>query len=415
MKQLQENWDVIVIGTGPGGATAAKALAEQGKKVLILEKGGYDLGINIPKMLLKREMLFIGGGRTMVRGVRLGGSSVLYYGTAHEPPYQLFLAQGIDLRGEVKELKSELPIAVLPDHLMGPAASLIMKSAVELGFGWNKLEKFIYQDRCSPTHFPFEAQWNSLMFVDQAVAAGAVLVTGADVRKILTSRQQAAGVELLYRGRLHRVKAGTIVLAAGGHGSPIILQASGIRQAGSGFFCDPVVVVQGLTDSVATGKEIPMAAGMVSQAEGFIMTDLTLPRLVYQLFAAQALRPHRIFDHQRTAAIMIKVKDDLGGIITPSGGITKTFSQLDEQKMRLGIAQATAILQNAGVRKIFPTKWTSAHPGGSARIGEVVDANLETEYKNLYVCDCSVIPSAWGLPPVLTLMALAKRLARHLQ
>ena len=33
---------------------------------------------------------------------------------------------------------------------------------------------------------------------------------------------------------------------------------------------------------------------------------------------------------------------------------------------------------------------------------------------NLYVCDCSVMPDAWGLPPTFTLVALGKRLARHL-
>ena len=37
-----------------------------------------------------------------------------------------------------------------------------------------------------------------------------------------------------------------------------------------------------------------------------------------------------------------------------------------------------------------------------------------TEYDNLYVCDCSVIPEAWGLPPTLTLIGLGKRLAKHL-
>ena len=48
------------------------------------------------------------------------------------------------------------------------------------------------------------------------------------------------------------------------------------------------------------------------------------------------------------------------------------------------------------------------------KIGELVDANLKTRIDNLYVCDCSVIPEAWGLPPTLTLLALGKRLARHL-
>jgi choline dehydrogenase-like flavoprotein len=44
----------------------------------------------------------------------------------------------------------------------------------------------------------------------------------------------------------------------------------------------------------------------------------------------------------------------------------------------------------------------------------VVDANLKTELDNLYVCDCSVIPEAWGLPATLTIISLGKRLAKHL-
>jgi choline dehydrogenase-like flavoprotein len=51
---------------------------------------------------------------------------------------------------------------------------------------------------------------------------------------------------------------------------------------------------------------------------------------------------------------------------------------------------------------------------GTAKICEVVDANLKTRIDNLYVCDCSVMPEAWGLPPTLTLVALGKRLARPL-
>ena len=52
--------------------------------------------------------------------------------------------------------------------------------------------------------------------------------------------------------------------------------------------------------------------------------------------------------------------------------------------------------------------------GGSAKIGDVVDSNLATEIDGLFVCDCSVIPEAWGLPPTLTILALASRLARKL-
>jgi choline dehydrogenase-like flavoprotein len=38
----------------------------------------------------------------------------------------------------------------------------------------------------------------------------------------------------------------------------------------------------------------------------------------------------------------------------------------------------------------------------------------DTSYDHLYVCDCSVIPEGWGLPPSLTILALGKRLSKHL-
>jgi hypothetical protein len=36
---------------------------------------------------------------------------------------------------------------------------------------------------------------------------------------------------------------------------------------------------------------------------------------------------------------------------------------------------------------------------------------LQTEVDNLFVCDASVLPKAPGLPPILTIVALARRLA----
>ena len=155
--------------------------------------------------------------------------------------------------------------------------------------------------------------------------------------------------------------------------------ASGVRGAGEGFFCDPITIVQGLSEGVAAGNEIPMAAGIVFEREGFV---LTLPKLVYQLFSIQALRVNRIFLHERTMGIMVKVRDDLGGTIK-QGKVHKVFSQADKQKMHQGESIAREILINAGAKKLYNTVWTSAHPGGSARIGEVVDSNLKTDYDNL--------------------------------
>ena len=78
MQVKQDGWDVIILGTGPSGATVAKELAKKKRSVLILEKGQDDNAINIPRMLINKEMMFIGKGKTLVRGIRTGGSSVFY-------------------------------------------------------------------------------------------------------------------------------------------------------------------------------------------------------------------------------------------------------------------------------------------------------------------------------------------------
>jgi choline dehydrogenase-like flavoprotein len=52
------------------------------------------------------------------------------------------------------------------------------------------------------------------------------------------------------------------------------------------------------------------------------------------------------------------------------------------------------------------------------RLAEKVAAinvtDLQSSVKNLYVCDGSVLPAPWGLPPTLSIICLALRLARHL-
>jgi choline dehydrogenase-like flavoprotein len=77
---------------------------------------------------------------------------------------------------------------------------------------------------------------------------------------------------------------------------------------------------------------------------------------------------------------------------------------------------AQRILKRGGADpdSIFSTPVRAAHPGGTARIGEIVNTELETEIKNLYVCDTSIIPEPWGLPPVWTIIAFGKRLAHRL-
>jgi choline dehydrogenase-like flavoprotein len=111
---------------------------------------------------------------------------------------------------------------------------------------------------------------------------------------------------------------------------------------------------------------------------------------------------------------MVKAKDELGGYLTNRGGVRKILDNNDKKKLHRGYQRAREILQKAGARGIFKTAYLAAHPGGTVKIGDLLDSDLKTEYDNLYVCDCSVIPEAWGLPPTLTIIGLGKRLAKHL-
>jgi choline dehydrogenase-like flavoprotein len=63
---------------------------------------------------------------------------------------------------------------------------------------------------------------------------------------------------------------------------------------------------------------------------------------------------------------------------------------------------------------IFTTPLRGTHPSATVRIGTMLTRDLETEVKRLYVCDASVFPESLGRPTVLTILALASRLAEHL-
>lgn len=419
------HFDVIVVGSGPGGATVARDLTRQGKRVLILEWGsGEALKGNLLHMAkiaaIPGRGAFINHDFSLlVQGVTTGGSSAINFATAMPPPTELFARYGIALHDELAALRQELKIAALPDHLIGPMATRIMHSARGLGLDWQKLDKLIRADACRAGCWrclygcPYGAKWTARDFVTEAVNAGAQIITSAKVGRVLHYDGRATGVVFQHQGQTKEAKANTVILAGGGIASPRLLQASGVALGSTRHFSDPVIAVMGSVDDLAGGAEVPMAAGMHLEQEGITLSDLTLPPAMYRVFAAQVGRIDRWFSHRRTLSIMVKIRDELGGNIGKHW-INKGLTPADQGKFKQGVALARDILRHAHATSIFQTWHFAAHPGGSVRIGDGVDNNLQTKIRQLYVCDASVIPEAWGLPPSLTIMCLAKRLARYL-
>jgi choline dehydrogenase-like flavoprotein len=225
------------------------------------------------------------------------------------------------------------------------------------------------------------------------------------------------GVEADIDGNTQQLRAGRVVLAAGGIGSPRLLRASTLLAQPASFFSDPVVAVMGSVDDLdehaTAGAEVPMAAGASWIEDGIALADLTLPGPMYQAFALQAGRVDRLLAHRRTLSIMVKIRDEIGGRIGQRW-VDKTLQPADREKFDKGIEIARGILERAGAHHIFASHHFAAHPGGSLRIGDQVDGGLQTATPGLYVCDASVIPEPWGLPPTLTLLALGKRLGQQL-
>lgn len=418
---FRTSYDAIVVGSGPGGASVARELARHGRAVAILEQGSAAPVAGTLKQM--SAMAAIPGrgayihrdASLLVQGITAGGSSTLNFATAAPPPAALFAKYGIDLSAELQALRDELPMAPLPDELIGPMAARLMQAGQSAGLAWQKLNKMIRPQSCRTGCWrcvygcPFGAKWTARDLIDEAMRHGAHLLDQTRVIRVLQDKGHAAGIECIRDGQQAVIHAPHIILSGGGIGTPRLLHASGIFPRTAPFFSDPVVAVMGMVDDLDGGAEVPMAAGAYFQEQGFSLADLTLPKPMYQAFALQVGRVDRLFSHAQTLSIMVKIRDEIGGHIGPHWA-NKSLQPDDKAKFRDGIALARNVLKQAGARHIFKSWHFAAHAGGSVRIGHGVDRHLRTALPGLYACDASVIPEPWGLPPTLTLLCLGKRL-----
>ncbi|HWJ95592.1 MAG TPA: FAD-dependent oxidoreductase, partial [Telluria sp.] len=358
---LRPSYDAIVAGSGPGGASVARELARGGARVLVLEQGGAaplkgTLGQMAAMAAIPgRGAYFHGDASLMVSGITAGGSSAINFATAAPPPQAMFAAHGIDLSPQLEALRAELPMAPLPDTLVGPMAARMMDAARALGLDWRKLDKMIRPQSCRSGCWrcvygcPFGAKWTARDFIDDACRHGAQLVDKAHVTRVLVKDGAATGVQARIGGQVRDIAAKLVVLAGGGVGSPRILYHSGLGPRRAPFFSDPVVAVMGTVDDIDGGAEVPMAAGLHLPDEGFSLADLTLPRPMYQGFVAQVGRFDRLFAHRRTLTMMVKIRDEIGGAVGPRW-VDKRLTGADRARLARGTALARDILRKAGAR-----------------------------------------------------------------
>lgn len=428
--------DVVIVGSGPGGATVARQLARAnaGRGVTLLERGrdwrGSPLYGTYPGAMLysdRRSLLFTTEGLNIIRPLMLGGATSMYCGCAARPLPFWQAKYGINLHPYANETSDELLIAPLPAELRGAASTRIAAAAAELGMDWQPQDKFMSPARAPQFHCQATcmlgcrcgAKWNAAEFVDQAVADGLDLWTGARVEQVLHEDGGVMGVTGKVGGRPFTIHAPIVILAAGGIGTPRILQRSGLPAAGQGMTMDTTVMVYGYAPERGNGTEPPMTWSYADDDLGVLFSTLIDPWLLYPIIMALKGPAYPLTWHRwgRTYGVMIKLKDEISGGVGVDGRIHKGLTPHDRQRLARAEAVAGQILRQAGCDPdtIFTTPIRGTHPSGTVRLGTMLDTNLQTEIKNLYVCDASVFPEALARPTVLTIIALAKRLAAHIQ
>jgi len=432
---LHKRTDVVIVGSGPGGATLARQIAgsKAGLGVTLLERGRdwrksplYGTYPGAMAYTDRASFLYTREGVSIVRPMMLGGATSMYLGCATRPLPWWREDYGIDLDAYAEETIRELKIAPLPPSLRGVASTRIAEAANELGMDWRPQEKFFQPDRSPDFNCRAScilgcrcgAKWNAAEYVDDAVAEGIDLWTGAKVDSVLHSGGQVQGVKGRKRGRRFVIEASTVILAAGGLGTPRILLASGLSGAGEGMVLDTTSMVYGRAPYKGIGDEPPMTWSCADDGLGAMFSTLIDPWLNYPVVMLTK-KPAHVLTWNRwghTLGVMIKLKDEISGKVDRRGRISKGLTEQDQKRQTRAEIVARDILVKAGCdpSTLITTPLRGTHPSGTVRVDSMLSRDLETEVGGLYVCDASVFPEALARPTVLTIIALAKRLADHL-
>ncbi len=421
--------EFVVVGSGAGGATVALELARRGREVLVVERGRRepDLGRVRPAFGYYDTGTLGFWPRTSREGVIIwtagmaGGTTVVSCANGVPCLEAELAALGADVSAELREVSDEMGVAPAADELLGEGAARIGAAAQGLGYRMVRMPKYIDATRCGHCAncvlgCRCGAKWTALSYLDEAVSRGAETLYGTTVHEVIVENGRARGLRVSGPDGRSEVRAGTVILAAGGLASPVILQNSGLSDAGSGLFADLFVNTYGVARDVGQSAEPPMTLvdDEFREAEGFILSPFINPRPWVRFYELGLRGP--LMPSARLLGIMTKIADEAGGRVDRDGRFSKAVTPADRARLDAGAEHSRRILEAAGAepKSIVVTRVQGAHPGGTAAIGKLVDADLRTRVEGLYVCDASVLPTAPGLPPILTICALAKRLGRRL-
>lgn len=418
----------IVVGSGAGGAAAAREL--QGHfQVTVLEAGApfrpFPLALRtaerikatgllrderlirllFPAMLVRRSRQ----GMVLVNGVGTGGTTPISTGNALRLDGGL-RAVGVELDQEFAEVAGEVPITSDHERLWHPPTRALFDACTDLSLEPQAMPKMGDYGRCASCGrcvlgCQRRVKWDARVYLEEALERGARLLTRHQVRQVAIEQGRVTGVWARSWGRMRFFPADLVVLAAGGLATPVILARSGLAPEPR-LFVDPVLCVAAPLPGVRQNREIPMP--FYVQGEGYIIS----PYFDHLSFFFN--RDWRL-PAQDILSLMIKLADDQKGDVA-GRGVDKPLTPADQRRLDEATELCRRILAYLGVRPqdTFLGTLNAGHPGGMLPLTEREALSLHHDRlpPNLYVADASLLPRALGGPPILTLLALAKRIAR---
>jgi choline dehydrogenase-like flavoprotein len=475
-----ESCDVVVVGSGAGGAAAARVLSEAGLDVIVLEDGEYQDALTYSRDPIDAlTTLYRDGGLTACDGRPpiplpvgrcVGGTTVINSGTCFRAP-DAVLAQWHDrggipwateLDGEYEQLERDLAVVPVDSTRVGRNAELCRAGADALGISHGPIPRnaggVSYCGTC-PTGCALDAK--RAMHVSElprAARAGARIRAGVKVHRVLLQNGHVEGVRARRGedGSPYSVTARAVVLAGGALGTPELLLGQGIggRHVGRHLRVQPACWVGGrFPDQEVRGWDGVMQSWRVDEwLDRRLFLEATFTPLAFGthwLRGAGTVWKERIERYGELAIIGVHLADQSEGAVRLDRRgnlrIRYTLTRDDAARLRFGIARAAQIHFAAGADEAYPQvggidalspgrervieeslfspsalRLEAFHPMGTARMGanardSVVDPTGEVHgLQGLYVADASILPTALGANPMLTIMACARKIARGL-
>jgi choline dehydrogenase-like flavoprotein len=383
--------EVVVIGTGAGGAAVAYELASRGRAVLLLEEGDYHkrssfraVASSANTAMYREHGMTIALGNVGIpvfAGRAVGGTTVINSGTCYRAPARTFarwrarFGLGAEFSPEglapyYERVEAMLQVApARPEHL-GAIGPVIARGASRLGYSHGPLPRNAPdcdgQGVCCFGCPTGAKRSTDVSYVPEALLRGAQLVTAARVTSVDMVAGKARGVTAsLGSGRKLTVRAEAVVVAGGTLMTPLLLKRSGLAarpSLGKNLSIHPASKVFALFDERQDQwNGIPQGYGIDELAdEGLMFEGGSVPFGIAAMGSTWTGRRYmdlmEQYPHLATFGFMIQ-DESRGEVHAGPGGAPLIFYNLGERDLRLvqrGVETLCEVFQAAGARRVLP-------------------------------------------------------------